>query len=92
MRAFIALSLVAAAAQAQPLAVATDVANGNSVTLTSETGPCVNGARLALWVRGDGQAKVPGCYLILPDGVRIAFLDGDRIDLPHHAFKKPAKS
>ena len=86
--AFCALIACAAYAQAGVVMVAT-APDGSSVMLTDETGPCVDGARLAVWVSPDAQRKVAGCYRVFPQGVAVSFLDGDRGDIPHGALKAP---
>lgn len=86
---YIALSLlIAASAQAAPIAVATS-ANGASIVLTDERGPCEGDARLAVWISPDARVRVAGCYVAAKDGVLVSFLDGDRADIPVQALRKP---
>lgn len=87
MRALVAL-LATSVASAAPLAVVTGP-DGSSVTLYDDAGPCINGAKLAVWVSPDAQKRVPGCYVAGNGAVFVSFLDGDRADIPVQALKKP---
>ena len=74
-------------AQAAILAVATE--GPVRVELHEEPGPCIAGARLAVWT--DGKTKIPGCWRANPAAGRIAiaWLDGDGSDLDVRLFKQP---
>ena len=60
---------------------------GAEVRLSQETGPCVQGARLAEWVSPDAQTRIPGCWRLAGEVVEIGFLDGDSLRIPVGAFK-----
>lgn len=77
--------LFCGAAHAAVIAVAQQ--GKHRLELHDEAGPCLGPARLAIY--SDGAQKVPGCWLVRPDGVTIAFLDGDLATIPLVAFKKP---
>ena len=83
------LILLAAPAAAETIAVATSSA-GASITLTTERGPCVGEARVAIWRSPDAQVSVPGCWVIAGKVVAVSFLDGDRGIIPLADFRKPA--
>lgn len=81
----VALAALAVAAQAAVIAVAQDGAR--RLDLHDQAGHCLGQARLAVFT--DGVQRVPGCWLVKPDAVTIAFLDGDFITVPLAAFRKP---
>jgi hypothetical protein len=87
MRALVLLALIAPVG-AETLAVATG-GDGSSIIFTDERGPCIGDARLAWYVSPDARSKVPGCYVLSPQGVAVSWLDGDRGDVPMQALKKP---
>jgi hypothetical protein len=87
MRAALLLLLMAGAVHAAPVAVATSH-DGATLTLHDEAGPCVGGARLAVWRGVDGQI-VPGCWVIARAHIRIAYLDGDVDAIEPTVFRKP---
>ena len=82
------VSFVAFSASAETLAVAPG-RDGSSIILTDEVGPCVDGARLAVWISPDAKSRIPGCYRVFAQGVAVSFFDGDRGDIPMQALKKP---
>lgn len=84
----LALLLLTTTALAQPVAVATG-ADGSSVTLRSDAGPCVGKALSASWQSADKRTSVPGCWVMYPDGsVHISYLDGDRGIIRASSFVK----
>ncbi len=62
---------------------------GATVTLTQETGPCVNGAKLAYYVSADKQMKVSGCWTVPPgaEGISLAWFNGYIGGMPIQVFK-----
>jgi hypothetical protein len=78
--------LFAMPAQAQVFAVATS-GDGARVVLHDKTGPCVGAARLAEHIAPNGE-KVPGCWLLANDTVKVSFLDGERGSIPVAHLKK----
>lgn len=77
--------LFCGAAHAAVIAVAQE--GKHRLELHDEAGPCVGQARLAVY--SDGAQRIPGCWMVKPEGVSIAFLDGDHITIPLAAFKRP---
>lgn len=76
MRALLLLAL-AFPVYADPVYVFTG-ADGSTITLHDNAGPCVGRARLAVWqAKNESITPIPGCYLVAPAGARVAFLDGD---------------
>jgi hypothetical protein len=88
MRYLALIAALAMPAHAGVILVATSP-SGESIMLTDETGPCLDGARLAWWVSPDASKRVPGCYRAFPQGVAVSFLDGDRADVPMGTLKAP---
>ena len=82
------LALFAAPALPAPMLTATN-AEGESITLHDEDGPCVGEAKFAVWQSPDKRKAVPGCYVIDGPVVRVVFLDGDMMRVPLGALKKP---
>ena len=80
-----AMAALAVTAQAAVIAVAQEGAK--RLDLHDQAGHCLGQARLAVFT--DGVQRVPGCWLVKPDAVAIAFLDGDFITVPLSAFRKP---
>lgn len=81
-----ALSLLAAAsAQAEVVAVAQQ--GNNRLELHDQAGHCLGRAKLAVFT--DGVQRIPGCWLFHPEGVTVAFLDGDHLAVPLSSFRKP---
>lgn len=80
-----AATLVAFSAHAAVIAVAQEGAK--RLDLHDQAGHCVGQARLAIYT--DGAQRVPGCWLVKPDAVTVAFLDGDFITVPLTVFRKP---
>lgn len=62
------------------------VASGATVELHQQTGVCVGGARMAVYVPHNGP-RVPGCWVLRGAVVHIAFLDGDSGSAPVDAFR-----
>lgn len=81
-------SFVALSATAGSIATATS-SDGASITLMEEAGPCVGGARLAVYVSPDAKSRVPGCWKLAGGMVVVAFLDGDMAQIPVGDLKKP---
>lgn len=90
MRALVALVafMATTVAFSAPLAVV-DGPAGSSITLYEEAGPCVQGAKLAVWSSGDAKTRIQGCWVIGGGSVFVSFLDGDRSDIPVALLKKP---
>jgi hypothetical protein len=88
MRTLALIAALAMPAHAEVILVAT-APSGESVMLTDEPGPCVRGARLALWVSADAKDKIPGCYRPTAGGVVVVFMDGDMAQIPVHQLKEP---
>lgn len=66
--------------------------NGALIQLHDEVGPCVDGARVAVWTSPDRKSKVPGCHKVSDAGmVSISWLDGDASTLPAQIFKVPER-
>lgn len=80
-----AMAALAMTAQAAVIAVAQEGAK--RLDLHDQPGHCLGQARLAVYT--DGVQRVPGCWLVKPDAVTVAFLDGDFITVPLAAFRKP---
>ena len=59
---------------------------GPALELHQHAGPCVNGARVAIYVPRDGE-RIPGCWILRGTTVHVVFLDGDAGTLPIAAFK-----
>lgn len=78
--------LAALPAQAQVFAVATS-GDGARVVLHDKSGPCVGSARLAEHIAPNGD-RVPGCWLLANDIVKVSFLDGERGNIPVAHLKK----
>jgi hypothetical protein len=57
--------------------------------LHDEPGPCLAGARLAVWT--DGKARVPGCWRVdtAAGRVSVAWLDGDASVVDVRVFREP---
>ena len=57
--------------------------------LHDEPGPCLAGARLAVWT--DGKVRVPGCWRPVPGAgqVAVAWLDGDASVVDVRVFREP---
>lgn len=87
MRAVLLDLTVCGVAHAAPVAVAT-TPDGATLTLHDDAGPCVGGARFALWRSADAQASIPGCWVVLENMIRIAYFDGDIGNIAPSAFKK----
>lgn len=85
MRALAALLLCAGVAQADVVAEITE--GERAIQLHTDAGPCVGAARWALFT--DATQRIPGCWVITPQGVQIAFLDGDVLIVPAHLWRKP---
>lgn len=82
----IALSLLLAGS-VEAAVIAEAVQGKLRIELHDEAGVCVGSARMAIF--SDGEQKIPGCWVVQPDAVQIAFLDGDVARLPLAVFKKP---
>lgn len=79
----LAFWLVATPASAQPsptLGTATS-ADGAVISLYAKPGPCMGNARMAEHKTRAG-AVTPGCWLMTPKSVVIAFLDGEYGEIP----------
>ena len=76
-------------AQAGVLAVA--IEGPVRLELHDDPGPCLAGARLAVWT--DGKARVPGCWRPVPGAgqVAVAWLDGDASVVDVRVFREPEK-
>ena len=61
--------------------------SGETVTFSDQQGPCVAGAKVAVWVK-PGRDPVPACYRIEGGTIFLAFLDGDAAQLPAAMLKK----
>lgn len=85
LAAALAALLCAGAAHAAVIAVAQE--GKHRIELHDQAGHCLGQARLAIF--SDGTQRVPGCWLVRPEAVTIAFLDGDHVTLPLAAFRKP---
>ena len=87
-RAALALIVLAGAAQADVIAIATN--ENIRLELHNTAGPCQG---RALWAAiTDGTRTVSGCWVPQPpDQVSIAWLDGDYSTVPIGAFKEPEK-
>jgi hypothetical protein len=89
MRAWILLAcLICTSSNAAILAV-TKASNGSAILVTDETGPCLGGAKLAVWSGADGKERIPGCWRVVGTTLVVSFLDGDRADVPIQALSKP---
>lgn len=86
MRALAALLLCAGVAQADVVAEITE--GERRIQLHTDAGPCVGTARWALFT--GATQRVPGCWILTPQGVQIAFLDGDVLTIPLEAWRKPS--
>ena len=82
-----ALALLIAASAAQADVVAEFVEGDFRVELHEDAGPCVGEARWA--VLRHGRERVPGCWILTPEGVQIAWLSGRADVLPFRLFRKP---
>lgn len=76
-------------AAAAVLAVAID--GTVRLELHDDPGPCLAGARLAIW--SDGKARVPGCWRPVPGAnqVAVAWLDGDSSLVDMRVFREPER-
>jgi hypothetical protein len=83
----IALLCAHVASQAAVVAVLQTAAG--TILLHDVHGPCIENARLAEFLSADAQRRIPGCYLVGGGDVRIAFLDGDVVEFPIAALRKP---
>lgn len=61
--------------------------SGLRIELHSEAGPCVDGARVAMWVKD--SVRIPGCYKVEGGVVKVGWLDGDANTLDARHFKRP---
>jgi len=61
MKSTLLMLLFLGSAQAAPILVATE-STGSTITLHDEDGPCLDGAKLAVWRSADAKRSVPGCY------------------------------
>ncbi len=86
MKTFV-IPLLLAATVAQGAVVAEVVAGDKAVRLHDEPGPCVVPALMAVFQ--DGMHSIIGCWKLEGATVRLVFLDGDTLDLPAVAFRKP---
>jgi hypothetical protein len=78
----LALALAApASAQTNPALGTATSGDGAVVSLYARPGPCLGNARLAEHKTRAG-AVTPGCWLLTSNGVVIAFLDGERGEIP----------
>ena len=84
---YAALALLMAASAAQADVVAEFVEGDFRVELHEDAGPCVGEARWAVLMHG--RERVPGCWILTPDGVQIAWLSGKADVLPARLFRKP---
>jgi hypothetical protein len=75
-------------AQAAVLAVA--VEGAVRLELHDTTGPCLGEARHAVYT--DGRQRVPGCWVARDGEVHVAFLDGDALQVPVRAFRRPEEA
>jgi len=65
-----------------------DLAQGITVILTDEVGPCANPARVARWIEADPKNFTLGCYKLVPGNyIQIAWLDADTGTIPAPVFK-----
>jgi hypothetical protein len=76
------------AVNAAVLAVATQGAA--RLELHDTTGPCLGEARHAVYT--DGRQRVPGCWVARDGEVHVAFLDGDALQVPVRAFRRPEEA
>lgn len=83
----VALGLCSLPAKAEPVSAAV-MDNGALLTLHDERGPCVQGAKLAVWRSPDRTVTIPACYRKHAGKVLIAFLDADFRILPEAEFRK----
>lgn len=85
MKHALALLLACTAARADIVA---EVRQGDvAIQLHSDAGPCVGAARWAVYL--DARQRIPGCWIFTPQGVQIAFLDGDVLTIPPELWRKP---
>lgn len=82
-----ALALLIAASAAQADVVAEFVEGDFRVELHKDAGPCVGEALWAVLLHG--RERVPGCWILTPEGVQIAWLNGKADVLPARLFRKP---
>lgn len=63
--------------------------NGATIDLYPQVGPCVGGAKVAVWTSPDGKSKVPGCYAISEDqsSVKVVWFDTDAHVIAYQFFK-----
>lgn len=87
IRAIVPLLMLPALAAAEPFATASS-ADGSTVTLHTDAGPCVNGALHAIWSSPDAKSTVPGCWVIRGGTVVVSWLDGDRGQIPADRLKR----
>lgn len=85
MRIALLALLISGAAQAG--VVAELLGDQSTLQLHDDAGPCVGAARWAVYL--DAKQRIPGCWVLSPHGVQIAFLDGDVLIVPIEAFRKP---
>lgn len=88
MRAVLALAALVApvAALPAPILIAGPDTEGAFVTLHDEAGPCEDSARLAVYQQG--KKTIRGCWVAVPGGIMVSFLDGQRGDIPAAHFRK----
>ena len=88
MKTAIASLVLFLAAAADAAVVASAVDGKARIDLHDEAGHCLASARLAIYYHG--QERIPGCWTLNATGnVAVAFLDGDFVQVPAGAFKKP---
>ena len=78
--AFAALLLIPSVAFPATLWTLGPSPSGETVTFTDQTGPCVAGAKVAIYQKGG--KTVPACYRIEGGMLFLAFLDGDSAQIP----------
>lgn len=87
MRAFLlALALAAFSTSASAEPREAEVSPGVVVLFLDEAGPCVGGAKLAIYI--DGAQRIPGCYREEGPIIGIAFLDADTMRVPKSMLRR----
>jgi hypothetical protein len=81
------IALLCGSAQAAVVAVLQTTAG--TILIHDVHGPCLENARLAEFLSADATRKIPGCYLVGGGDIRIVFLDGDVVEIPIQALRKP---
>lgn len=93
--ALILAALLALPAHAGPAPIfVSDEADGDSIELFADAGPCIDDAKTAVYVFKGGK-RIPGCWRLLLGGapvVSLAFFDGDTLRRPAMQFRKVGDS